>query len=275
MPHSKLGILAGGGMLPVLVRDACLSLEKPFHVVVFDGQGDPVQYAGDSHAVIRLGAGGETVRNLKSAGCDTLVMAGSIRRPGLKELRPDWWGIKFFASSGAAALGDDGLLAALIKALEGEGFSVIGADELLPDYLMPKGVVGTIHPTSAQSSDIALAVKAAKDLGERDAGQAAVVRGGVIIGEEQADGTDAMLKRLAAQGNAGGIMAKTLKPGQERRADLPTIGPDTILNAHACGLDGIVIEAGNAFLIDRQGTAALAEENELFLVGVDADGMWQ
>jgi len=275
MPHSKIGILAGGGMLPVLVRDACRSRNLPYHVVVFEGQGEPADFSADSHAVIRLGAGGASIKSLKAAGCDTLIMAGTIRRPNMKELRPDWWGVKFFASSGAAALGDDGLLAALIKALEGEGFNVIGADDMLPDYLMPKGVVGTRVPDDAQAPDIAAAVKAANELGARDKGQAAVVRDGTTIAKEQADGTDAMLRRLAAAGNAGGILAKTLKPGQERRADLPTVGPDTIANAHAAGLCGVVIDAGNAFLLDRDATVEAADAFGMFLIGVDADGSWQ
>jgi len=275
MPHSKIGILAGGGVLPVLVRDACRSRNLPYHVVVFEGQGEPADFSADSHAVIRLGAGGASVKSLKAAGCDTLIMAGTIHRPNMKELRPDWWGVKFFASSGAAALGDDGLLAALIKALEGEGFTVIGADEVLTDYLMPQGVVGVCAPDDTHAGDITSAVQAAKDLGARDKGQAAVVHHGTVIAEEQADGTDAMLARLAAAGNTGGILAKTLKPGQERRADLPTVGPDTIANAHAAGLVGVVIDAGNAFLLDRNGTAKAADERGMFLLGVDADGNWQ
>jgi DUF1009 family protein len=275
MPHSKLGILAGGGMLPALVRDACRKDDRPYHVIVFEGQGDPAEFADDSHAVVRLGAGGATIKNLKNADCTSMVLAGSIRRPSMKELRPDWWGVKFFATSGAAALGDDGLLSALIKALESEGFDVVGADELLPDFLMPKGPVGSAMPDETQNADIALAMKAAKDLGARDAGQAVVVRHGEVISKEQADGTDAMLGRLASLNNSGGILAKAMKPGQERRADLPAIGPDTVINAHAAGLDGVVIEAGNAFLLDRDGTARMADEKDMFLVGVDTEGNWQ
>ncbi|MBO6948369.1 MAG: UDP-2,3-diacylglucosamine diphosphatase LpxI [Rhodospirillales bacterium] len=275
MPHNRIGILAGGGTLPVLIRDACRRNNQAFHVVVFDGQGDPAEYAADSHAVIRLGAAGAAIKSLKAAECDTLVLAGTIRRPGMKELRPDWWGVKFFAKSGAAALGDDGLLTALIRALEGEGFQVIGPESLIPDQLMPKGVIGGIRPTPDQSSDIAAAVRAARDLGARDIGQAAVVHAGEIIAEEDAAGTDAMLKKLAESGNTGGVLAKTLKPGQERRADLPTAGAETVRNAAAAGLGGIVIEAGNAFLIDRDGTAGAADEANIFVVGVDADGNWQ
>ncbi len=275
MPHNRIGILAGGGRLPVLVRDACRRQNQAYHVIVFDGQGSPGTFSDDSHAVIRLGAGGAAIKNLKSEGCDTLVMAGTIRRPGMKELRPDWWGVKFFATSGAQALGDDGLLSALVKALEGEGFNVVGADELLPDFLMPRGLIGAVSPDEQQIPDVTAALRAAKALGARDVGQAAVVRGGEVIVEEDTDGTDAMLKRLAAEDNAGGVLAKTLKPGQERRVDLPTVGPETIMNACAAGLDGVVIEAGNAFLLDPEGTKEAADETGLFLIGADTDGNWQ
>ncbi|MBO6520704.1 MAG: UDP-2,3-diacylglucosamine diphosphatase LpxI [Rhodospirillales bacterium] len=274
MPHNRIGILAGGGLLPVLVRDACRRNEQAFHVIVFEGQGDPGAFADDSHAVIRLGAGGAAIKNLKKEGCDALVMAGTIRRPGMKELRPDWWGVKFFATSGAAALGDDGLLSALIKALENEGFEVIGADTLLAEYLMPRGQIGTVDPAPL-AGDIAAALDAAKALGGRDIGQAAVVRDGVVVAEEDADGTDAMLRRLAESGETGGVLAKTLKPGQERRADLPTVGAETIHNARAAGLNGVVVEAGNAFLIDRDGTARAADDAGIFLLGADVDGEWR
>ncbi len=275
MPRNKLGILAGGGRLPVLLVEACRRNQQPFHVIVFEGQGDPEHYTGDSHAVIRIGAAGAAIKSLKEAGCDTLVMAGAIHRPSLTELRPDWWGVKFFATSGAAVLGDDGLLTALIGALETEGFTVIGADELLPEYLMPIGVLGAIRPSAVNAADINTAILAAKALGAKDLGQAVVVTNGQVVIEEGRDGTDAMLRRLAQSSNSGGVLAKALKPGQERRADLPTIGPDTITNAHAAGLSGVVIEAGNAFLLDRPGTVSSADRLGLFVIGADAAGHWQ
>ena len=83
------------------------------------------------------------------------------------------------------------------------------------------------------------------------------------------------MRRLADRRNTGGVLAKTLKPGQESRVDLPTIGPDTIIHAHAAGLTGVVIEAGNAFLLDRSETINKANELGLFLIGADAEGNWQ
>jgi DUF1009 family protein len=267
----KLGVIAGGGPLPLRVVEKCRQDERAVFAVVLEGQADAADYAKTDHVALRLGAAGTAIKRLRAEGCETLVLAGWVRRPSLSELRPDWWAVKFFAASGADALGDDGLLKALLRALEKEGFNVIGADEIVPELLMPEGVVGSIEPAPEMQTDIAAAVAAARDLGRRDIGQGAVVRDGDVIAAERADGTDAMLSRLAEAGNKGGVLAKVLKPGQERRVDLPTVGPETVRNAARAGLAGIVIDAGNAFLMDAEATRAAADGASLFILGVAAD----
>lgn len=274
MLPKKIGILAGGGSLPRRIIDACGKSDQAYHVVVFEGQGDPDAFAGKPHDIIRLGAGGATIKCLRKNGCDHVVMAGAIRRPSIAELRPDWWGIKFFATSGAQALGDDGLLRALINALEGEDFTVIGADDLVPELLMPQGLIADIQPDDLNRQDIEIAIKAARSLGQQDIGQAAVASKGDVIAREGPGGTDAMLRELGTAKNTGGVLAKTLKPDQERRVDLPTIGPETIINAHAAGLKGVAVEAGNAFLLELDKTVSTANDLGVFLVGTDAEGHW-
>lgn len=264
----KLGVIAGGGPLPTRVVEKCRLDGREVFAVVLEGQADAHDFAGTDHVTFRLGAAGAAIKRLRAEGCETLVLAGWVHRPSLADLRPDWWAVKFFAASGADVLGDDGLLRALLKALEKEGFELIGADTVVPELLMPLGPVGSVVPPAHAKTDIDAAIQAARDLGARDLGQGAVVRDGTVIAEEGADGTDAMLRRLADAGNAGGVLAKTLKPNQERRVDLPAVGADTVRNAARAGLSGIVVEAGNAFLMDANGTRAAADETGLFLVGV-------
>lgn len=270
----KLGILAGGGFLPIRIAERCLANNIEHFVVVFENQGDTASFQNHPHVVSRLGAAGGIIKALRKEDCDQLVMAGTIRRPSAKDVRPDLWGIKFLAKTGAMALGDDGLVSALVKALESENFEVIGADEIVPEYLVPHGLLGTCTPSHDATADIEHALKAARDLGQRDEGQAAVVHQAKIIAEEDSGGTDAMLRRLQENQNIGGILAKTLKPNQERRVDLPTIGIRTVENAHAAGLSGIVVEAGNAFFYEREEAINLADEHGLFVIGVDVGGYW-
>lgn len=270
----KLGVLSGGGFLPVRIAEKCAAEGTPYHVIVFENQGDPTDFADHPHTVSRMGAAGGIIKTLRKESCVQLVMAGTIRRPSAKDVRPDLWGMKFLAKTGAMALGDDGLISALVKALESEGFEVIGADQIVPEYLVPPGVIGAHQPNDAVTEDIEYAIKAAKSLGERDLGQAVVVHNTTVIAEEDSKGTDAMLRRLKDAGNAGGILAKTLKPDQERRVDLPTIGLRTVENAHAAGLTGIVVEAGNAFFYGREEAIELADDLGVFVIGVDSNGEW-
>lgn len=270
----KLGVIAGGGPLPVRIIESCRRQGRPVHVIALKDQADPADYAGVEHTVMRVGAAGTTIRKLREAGCTQVVLAGWVRRPSVLSLCPDWWVIRFLVVRGAFSKGDDGLLSALIRAIEAEGLEVVGADGLVPELLMPMGVLGTIQPPAEAKPDIDAALAAARDLGARDLGQAAVTHDGGIVAEETKDGTDAMLRRLAATGNKGGILAKTLKPEQERRVDLPAFGAATVENAAKAGLSGIVVEAGNAFLMDAEATRKAADDAGLFVVGVAPGGTW-
>lgn len=269
MMPPKLGIVAGGGRLPALIVEACRRQGREFFVLALEGQAEKTFTDGIDHAWVRLGALGAAVDRLRKAGVGEVVLAGAVRRPTFAELRPDAKAMAFFVRTGAAALGDDGLLSALVETLESrEGFRVVGADTLLPDLLASPGAYGRHRPDAATQSDIAAAFRAAKNLGVADVGQAAVARDGKIVDVEDKEGTDALLARVAQKRERGGVLVKTKKPGQERRADLPAIGPDTVAAAKRAGLAGIAIEAGAALVLDRESLVEAADAAGLFVVGV-------
>jgi DUF1009 family protein len=120
-------------------------------------------------------------------------------------------------------------------------------------------------------SDIARGVVVCRALGAVDVGQGCVVQQGLVLAVEAIEGTDAMLARAGsvARGGTGGVLVKLSKPGQDRRADLPTLGPVTIANAIAAGLRGIAFEAGGALLAEREASVAAADAAGIFLLGID------
>lgn len=274
----KLGILAGGGTLPALLVDTCVRSRRPFFVIAFEKQADAdlVATRADGqpipHAWVRLGAAGRAVRLLRREGVGELVMAGRMRRPSLMMMWPDLWALRFLIRNRGLARGDDALLRAIVDALAGEGFAVVGVDSLLPDLLARAGVLGTVQPDTEAAADVERGVEAALALGARDVGQAAVVRGGRVIGLEGRDGTDALLAACARERPAApsGVLVKMAKPGQERRVDLPTIGSDTVAAVARAGLAGIAVEAGGALIVDRDAVVAAADAAGLFVIGVDA-----
>lgn len=266
---AKLGILAGSGTLPGRIIEHCVRAGRAYFVIAFKDQTDPQTVAGSPHLWVRLGAAGQAVAALKKAGVRDLVMAGGINRPSMRQLMPDAWGLKFLGRSGLSR-GDDDLLSRLVRALEQqEGFRVVGIDDLLPGLLATPGAIGRHAPNAAMLADIEAGLRAARALGARDQGQAVVIRAGSLLAEEAADGTDAMLGRLRPghPHGRGGVLVKAPKPGQERRADLPAIGPGTVAAAKAAGLDGIAVEAGGALLIEAERSIAEADAAGLFLFG--------
>ena len=269
----KLGILAGSGELPSRLVEACRAADRPFFILAFEGEADPALQDVGPHAWVRLGAAETGFRLLRENGVRQIVMAGGIRRPSLASLRPDWRTAKFLARIGYRALGDDGLLSAIIKELEAEGFAVVGADEIIGSAVAELGPLGRLRPDAQADIDIAHGFRVVRALGALDIGQAVVVQQGLVLGVEAIEGTDALLSRCAAlrREGAGGVLVKAAKPGQERRADLPTIGRRTVAAAAAAGLRGIAVEAGSALVLDRDGVARAADLAGLFVVGVRPD----
>ncbi len=265
----KLGILAGGGELPARLIAACRQSGRPFHVIAFDGHAEPERLGDAPASWVRLGEAGTGISILKQQGCAELVMAGPVRRPTLKDLRPDWRTTRFFAKLGLAALGDDGLLRAVVRELEGEGFRVVGVDEVLGDILAEDRLYTRAAPDDQAEADIARAAQVARGLGALDVGQAVVVQQGIVLAVEAIEGTDAMLSRCATvrREGPGGVLVKLKKPGQDQRLDLPTIGLHTVRNAHAAGLRGICVEAGGALIVGREAVAAEADRLGLFVLG--------
>ena len=272
MPQTTLGVVAGAGALPFMVKDFCRARGRPVFVLALEGHADPAVVRDVPHAWIRVGAAGRGLEILHRAGVRELVLAGAVRRPGLLELRPDWRTMAFLAKVGRKAMGgDNALLRAVILELEAEGFRVIGVDGLIEDLVAAVGLYGGPAPDDQAWTDIGRGVEVARRLGALDVGQGAVVQQGLVLAVETVEGTDAMLARcgsLARQG-PGGVLVKVCKPDQERRADLPTIGMATLSHAAAAGLRGIAVEAGSALVVDRQAMAEQAGRLGVFVIGID------
>jgi DUF1009 family protein len=271
----RLAVLAGSGPLPGEVIDRARQAGRDVFVLAFEGETDPRVVEGVTHQWVRLGEVGRTLRALHDARAEDVVMIGPVRRPPLSGLKLDWRGMQLLARLGRqAGEGDDRLFRAIIGELEAEGFRVIGADEVAAGLLAPEGLMTKVGPDPAAARDIALGVEVALRLGEFDVGQAVVVREGQVLGSEAVEGTDRLLERCASLRRArpGGVLVKLKKPGQERRADLPTIGPATVSRAAAAQLQGIAVHAGNCLIIDRARVIDAADRAGLFVIGVDVGG---
>ena len=272
MMQPRLGIIAGGGALPAILIKNCDREGRNYFVIALQGQTAPEVVSGRPHKWVRIGAGGQALTYLSENNISELVLVGSIVKPALSELRPDAWTTRFLAGN-IYRLGDDNLLRRLVKHLEDkEGFRVLGVDELIPKLITPARCLTRALPSESDLADIRAGVEAAKQLGYQDRGQGVIVDGGLILAKEGQSGTDAMIGTippLSTNQKPRGILVKVIKPEQERRVDLPTIGPETIDAAVRSGLRGISIEAGGSLILDKHELIKRADSAGVFVVGTD------
>ena len=157
MMRPRLGIVAGGGMLPGVLIKNCKRETRDFVVIALKGQTHPATVGDCSHKWIRLGAAGEALAFLQQQKVEELVFAGSVNKPAAADLRPDLWTARFLARGNIYRLGDDGLLRRLIKHLElEEGLRVVEVTDIAPELLASSGTLTRVKPTEADLADIAV-----------------------------------------------------------------------------------------------------------------------
>ena len=277
---ARLGIIAGNGTMPMTVAEAAGEAGRPVHVIAIQGAARP-EIEAHPHTWVSFGEIGRVLKILKSEGCSDLVIIGGVQRPKLDELRFDFGALRNLpAILRLLAGGDNSILSGVVEFFEQKGFRVIGAHDIAPDLLATMGPMGKRRPSAQDEADIAIGIRVIQALGDLDVGQAAVVARELVLAVEAVEGTDALLERCkqlthrtgGRRGARAGVLVKCAKPGQERRIDLPAIGPKTVHSAAEAGLNGIALVAGDVLVAERPEVISEADARGLFVVGVEAPG---
>lgn len=274
----KVAIVAGSGRLPVNVAESLALVGHVPFIVRIAGETDAgtslETYPGSTLAVEQFAG---LLPLLRRQGITHVVLAGGVsRRPMWRAIRPSLSLLSILPRAiRALRRGDDGLLRILVDLIEDNGIKVVGAHQVVPELLAVEGRMGTHAPIAADWDDLRAGLEAARAIGALDVGQAAVAIGGRAIALEGIEGTDLLLERVRdlrkngrIAGRKRGVVVKCAKPGQELRADLPTIGPATVDAAHAAGLAGIGVEAGRSLVLDFGELVERADRLGLFVVGL-------
>jgi DUF1009 family protein len=280
--ETDLAIICGYGSLPLeIARGAEEAGRRPF-LVGIEGEA-PSEISQWPHEFLSWGQVGRLFRILRQRDIREVVFAGGIhRRPDLLKLKLDLGALLTLPEALVFMLGGDNtVLSGAIKLFEKRGIAVLGAHQIAPGLLAGHGRIAGRKPTSRELANIVLAFSACKSLGKFDIGQAAVAEANRVVAVEGVEGTDALLERIAHMRSIGrmpakgknGVLVKTMKPGQDMRADLPAIGPRTIEGVVKAGLNGIAVEAGHAIILERKATLAAAEAAGIFIHGIDPGGM--
>ncbi|WP_299150039.1 UDP-2,3-diacylglucosamine diphosphatase LpxI [uncultured Tateyamaria sp.] len=289
-----LAVIAGQGALPGVVARA-----QPTSPLICSLVGnDPADLSVDLR--FRVEHLGSFLADLTTRGVREVCFCGRIDRPAVDPTQIDAQTAPMVPTLAAAvAGGEDKALRAIVTLFEEAGLVVVGAATLTPDLLPAQGCPTRMPAPPATESDVAVALNVLGDQARADVGQACVIRDRIVIAREETAGTDAMLDGLGATtladdpfgaamdvvGNVldtaadwlsgsenappasprRGILFKAPKPGQDRRVDLPTIGPGTVARAAQAGLEGIVIEEGGVMVLDLAEVIADLDARGMFL----------
>jgi len=266
---ATIGLIAGGGRFPLLFAESARRAGHRVVAVAHRNETDPaLAERVDAITWVKLGQIGHLLAALKAGGATQSVMLGAItKRRFFADALLDATGIRVLAR--VAIRSDDNLLRAMARFLEEEGVPITDPTPFLADRLAPEGVLGRHAPTGEELADARYGLELARGIGRLDLGQTVVVKDRVALAVEALEGTDACIRRGGELAKTGGfVVAKAVKPGQDRRFDLPSVGPDTVEVLRQAGGRVLAVEAGATLVMDLDRMIAAADQAKIVLLGV-------
>ncbi|MFM9956952.1 MAG: LpxI family protein [Phycisphaerales bacterium] len=275
-----LGLIASGGLLPVLVAKGMRAAGHPVmglgmagqYSREFPGSCDRFEEAG----LLRVTA---WPRKLRRMGVTHAVMVGKVdkanlmhNRAALLRIVPDWWTISTYFKMTRSDTRTHSILSLVAERLASEGVQLIDSTLHIPDHMATLGTMTRREPTAAQRADIDFGWAILSELLSLDIGQAIAIRGRDVVAVEAIEGTDRMIERAgqlcSPRGATNWTLLKGARRGHDRRSDVPTIGPDTIRTLHKAGGGCIAVASGDVIIVDKPTTLALADQLGVAVVGM-------
>ena len=265
----KIGIVAGGGELPLEIARSCLSAGRQLHILAVD------EFAADipaelPHTRVPISKIGRSIRVLKSQSCRDLVFVGHFARPRDRNIRirPDLETVLFLVRNfGVLRRSNDGIHRAFATTFEKKGFRIVSPLEAAPGLAASEGYLSSTHAAPDVERQFSSAIEASLTHGATRQGQAIVFGDGKVLATETRAGTDAMLKGLQTTSSMNAMLIKVMSPGQLATMDPPAIGSQTIELAAQMGLVGVLIEAGRSIVVQPQKVREMADSKRLFVFG--------
>jgi DUF1009 family protein len=266
---ATIGLIAGGGRFPLLFAESARRAGHRVVAVAHRNETDPaLGQLVDAITWVKLGQLGHILEALRAGGATQAVMLGAItKKRFFADAMLDVTGLKLLAR--VAVRSDDNLLRTFARFLEEEGVPITDATPFLADRLAPEGVLGRHAPSAEEVEDARYGLELARGIGRLDLGQTVVVKDRVALAVEALEGTDACIRRGGELARSGGfVVVKAVKPAQDRRFDLPAVGPDTVETLRGAGGRVLAMEAGATLVMDLPRMVEAADRAKIVLLGV-------
>lgn len=265
--------MAGSGQFPFLVANGARALGNRVVICGFHDNADPaLADVADEFTMLHLGRLGDLIKFFKRHGALQVCMAGAISKPrAVMDIKPDLKVTKLIFKLAGKSKGDDAILRAVAEELQSEGIRVVPPDTLVPGLHVKPGILGSRRPDAELWQDIRYGWRIAKEMGALDIGQCVVVRSGIVAAVEALEGTDSAIARGGKLGGPGCTAVKVVKPGQDTRLDLPSVGAETIALLAEYKFACLAFDAAGTLFFDSQKAVELADKNGIRVIAVPED----
>lgn len=262
---AKIGLIAGSGDLAVMLAQQ--NPDMPIALLHGCADEQAIGLQGRPFTHIHPGQVGKALSFFQCHQVNQLIMAGGLRRPNIWQLWPDWQGFKALICCATAYFfkGDDHLLRAVRRYIEGRGFRMIGADAVLPGLTFKAQQHYGRALSEAEIAMLDPALAMAIIHARADLGQAVLAHPDGSCDCETQKGTHALIRDHARQGS---ILVKIMKPQQDPDLDRPVIGIDTVHALQAKGGAGIIVQSDTVFVLNREAVIQAVQEADMFIKGV-------
>ncbi|HLC42058.1 MAG TPA: UDP-2,3-diacylglucosamine diphosphatase LpxI [Methylomirabilota bacterium] len=262
-----LGIVAGEGELPHLV--AAEARRQGWRVVVF-AFSDPSTVAEHAHVIMPCSLTDihAVYQAFQAESIRSVLFSGRLwKRELLQDLPWDAPGRQLMENAGG--LTDEGLVEAVLRTLDGFGIQVLDQRDFLRPFLSPPGLLTRGEPTPGQWEDIRLGLRVAQQMAVFGIGQTLVLRQGMVLALEAAEGTDEAIRRGCRLGGPGSVVAKATHGAHDFRFDIPTVGMETLNTLIEGRASVLAVEARRVLLLNPETMIASANREGIAIVSVD------
>lgn len=226
-----IAVIAGTGSLPAEACKALLKRAAPFFVVSLFPEDNAPELETVTGGRVEIIAkqcykAHDILTLLKNKSTSQVLFIGKVDKSHLlKRLKLDWLAIKILGS--LVYKSDKNIMEALLAELAGHGIATLRQDEVLEGLVISPGILtGTLTPEIER--DIAMGLNTALAIAHADIGQTVVVKDGMVIAVEAIEGTDLCIARGIELGKDGIVICKTARTDQNKKFDLPTLGPSSL-----------------------------------------------
>jgi len=263
----RVGIIAGGGELPLLVGNSLINKNFEVTYFVIEEFLNNRIYKNQHIVKIKLNSLKAITNLLKTNKINKIIMLGKVNRPSIKEIKFDFDTVQFIKNYFLENKGDNKLLISIQNYFLQRGFPYLDWKNYCTELFANKKNLTKKLPTKKSLLNKNKGAQTFKIFGKSDIGQSIIIQNEIILGLEAAEGTDELIRRCSKYKKSGdrGILIKLSKYNQNQLLDIPTIGLQTMKLLKKYNYDGVYLELNQCLIINKFEVIKYADLNNLFI----------